>query len=50
MIIKQKVYWGLDENEKVLIDEEEIERDFRRKLQAIILQYTGSSEKEMEDK
>jgi|9_EtaG_2_1085328.scaffolds.fasta_scaffold20414_6 hypothetical protein len=50
MKIIQNVYWGLDENDKVNIDKEEIEREFRRKLESIIEEKTGCEEEEMDEK
>jgi hypothetical protein len=49
MKIIQDVYWGLDNNDKIVIDKEEIEREFRRKLNSIIEEKTGCEEKEMDE-
>ena len=50
MIIRQKVYWGLDENEKVIIDTESIKRSFDRKLENIVHEHNGGTEGEMDAK
>ena len=50
MIIRQKVYWGLDENEKVIIDTESIKRSFDRKLENIVHKHNGGTEGEMDAK
>ena len=50
MIIKQKVYWGLDENDEVVIDVEEIRKQFEHKLNIIVQEKEGFSENVMEDK
>ena len=47
MIIKQEIYWNLDDNNKVVIDKEEIEREFRIKLDSIIEEKTGCEEEEI---
>ena len=49
MIIKQEIYWNLDEDNKVVIDKEEIEREFRIKLESIIEEKTGCEEEEMDE-
>ena len=49
MIIKQEIYWNLDDDNKVVIDKEEIEREFRIKLESIIEEKTGCEEKEMDE-
>ena len=33
--IEVQVYWGLDDNNKVVIDEDEIRKSFDQKLQAV---------------
>jgi len=33
--IEVQVYWGLDDNDKVIIDEDEIRKSFEQKLQAV---------------
>jgi len=33
--IEVQVYWGLDDNDKVIIDENEIRKSFEQKLQAV---------------
>ena len=33
--IQVNVYWGLDDNDKVVIDEDEIRKSFDQKLQAV---------------
>ena len=50
MKIIQDVYWGLDDDDKVVIDEETIKREFEAKLELIVIQKTGRSENVMEDK
>ena len=47
MKIVQDVYWGLDDDDKIIIDEETIKREFEAKLELIVIQKTGRSEKEM---
>jgi hypothetical protein len=49
MIIKQEIYWSLDDNDKIVIDKEEIEREFRIKLNSIIEEKTGCEEEEMDE-
>jgi hypothetical protein len=49
MIIKQEIYWNLDDDNKVVIDKEEIEREFRIKLESIIEEKTGCEEEEMDE-
>ena len=49
MIIKQEIYWNLDHDNKVVIDKEEIEREFRMKLESIIEEKTGCEEEEMDE-
>ena len=49
MIIKQEIYWNLDDDNKVVIDKEEIEREFRIKLESIIEEKTGCEEREMDE-
>ena len=49
MIIKQEIYWNLDHDNKVVIDKEEIEREFRIKLESIIEEKTGCEEEEMDE-
>jgi len=49
MIIKQEIYWNLDDDNKVVIDKEEIEREFRIKLDSIIEEKTGCEEEEMDE-
>tara|TARA_Y100001937_G_scaffold99163_1_gene135453 strand:- start:34 stop:195 length:162 start_codon:yes stop_codon:yes gene_type:complete len=49
MKIIQNVYWGLDDDDKVMIDEETIKREFEAKLELIVIQKTGRSEKEMRE-
>jgi hypothetical protein len=49
MIIKQEIYWNLDDDNKVVIDKEEIEREFRMKLESIIEEKTGCEEEEMDE-
>ena len=48
MVIKQEIYWNLDEDNKVVIDKEEIEREFRIKLDYRIEEKTGREEEERE--
>lgn len=50
MKIIQNIYWSLDNNDKVMIDEETIKKEFEAKLKLIVIQKTGRSEKEMERK
>ena len=49
MIIKQEIYWGLDDDNKVVIDKEETERNFRIKLNSVIEEKTGCEEEEMDE-
>ena len=48
MIIKQEIYWSLDDDDKIVIDKEEIEREFRIKLDSIIEEKTGCEEEIIE--
>ena len=49
MKIMQEVYWSLDDGNKIVIDKEEIEREFRIKLESIIKEKTGCEEREMDE-
>ena len=49
MVIKQEIYWNLDDDNKVVIDKEEIEREFRIKLNSVIEEKTGCEEEEMDE-
>tara|TARA_B100001109_G_C18741391_1_gene416780 strand:- start:21 stop:194 length:174 start_codon:yes stop_codon:yes gene_type:complete len=42
--IEVQVYWGLDDNNKVVIDEDEIRKSFDQKLQAVKDDTEGFSE------
>jgi len=42
--IEVQVYWGLDDNDKVVIDENEIKKSFEQKLQAVKDDTEGFSE------
>ena len=42
--IEVQVYWGLDDNDKVIIDEDEIRKSFEQKLQAVKDDTEGFSE------
>ena len=48
MHIKQRVYWGLDDNDKVVIDVEETLKFFRKKLDETEEEYNGQPEDEMD--
>jgi len=50
MIIKQEVYWGLNKKDEVVIDVEEIRKEFEHKLSIIVQEKEGFSENVMEDK
>lgn len=50
MIIKQEIYWGLNENDEVVIDVEEIRKEFEHKLSIIVQEKEGFSANVMEDK
>ena len=50
MKIIQDVYWGLDKDDKVIIDEEMIRKEFEHKLSIIVQEKEGFSENVMEDK
>ena len=50
MIIKQEVYWGLNKKDEVVIDVEEIRKEFEHKLNIIVQEKEGFSENVMEDK
>ena len=43
--IEVQVYWGLDDNDKVVIDEDEIRKSFDQKLQAVKNDTEGLGEK-----
>tara|TARA_R100001082_G_scaffold110850_2_gene92045 strand:- start:152 stop:325 length:174 start_codon:yes stop_codon:yes gene_type:complete len=43
--IEIQVYWGLDDNDKVVIDEDEIRKSFDQKLQAVKNDTEGLGEK-----
>ena len=49
MKIMQEVYWSLDDDNKVVIDKEEIERGFRMKLESVIEEKTGCEEEEIDE-
>ena len=49
MKIMQEVYWSLDDDNKIVIDKEEIEKEFRIKLDSIIEEKTGCEEEEMDE-
>ena len=42
--IEVQVYWGLDDNDKVIINEDEIRKSFEQKLQAVKDDTEGFSE------
>ena len=42
--IEVQVYWGLNDNNKVVIDEDEIRKSFEQKLQAVKDDTEGFSE------
>ena len=50
MKIIQDVYWGLDKDDKVIIDEEMIRKEFEHKLSIIVQEKERFSENVMEDK
>ena len=50
MKIVQDVYWGLNEKDEVVIDVEEIRKEFEHKLSIIVQEKEGFSENVMEDK
>ena len=50
MKIVQDVYWGLNEKDEVVIDVEEIRKEFEHKLSTIVQEKEGFSENVMEDK
>ncbi len=50
MHIKQRVYWGLDDNDKVVIDVEETLKFFRKKLDETEDEKNGQPEDEMDEK
>ena len=50
MKIIQDVYWGLDDDDNVVIDVEEIRKEFEHKLSIIVQEKEGFSENVMKDK
>ena len=49
MKIMQEVYWSGDEDNNIVIDKEEIEKEFRIKLESIIEEKTGCEEEETDE-
>ena len=45
--IEVQVYWGLNDNNKVVIDEDEIRKSFEQKLQAVKDDTEGLGEREI---